>query len=336
MRARPEGVELGAVTDALRDGWDFKVDDADYLPVGAGSYHWQVADTSGTPAFVTVDDLGWKTWLGDTHDESFDGLANAFDAAAALREAGLRFVVAPIRTREGESLRRLDERYAIALFPFIDGGSGDFGPYGNDEDRLGVVALLAELHGATAAAGTNLQTRGFDLPGRRHIETALLERDEPWTGGPLSEPAREAVRASASELAELLALADRLAADAETRRPGWVVTHGEPHPGNVMRTSAGDQLLVDWDTVALGPPERDLWMLVDEGADASELYTQLTGTELDDVALDFFRLTWELKDLAEYLNVFRSPHEENGDTLRQLGALARIPALRDAWPPKKG
>lgn len=336
MRALPDGVEVGAVIDALRDGWGFEVDTVEYAPVGAGSFHWHVTDGSGTRGFVTVDDLGWKTWLGDTHDESFEGLAHAFDAAAALRAAGLHFVVAPIRAGDDESVRRLDERYSIALFPFVDGQPGDFGPYGNDDDRLGVVALLAELHAATAAAGMGVLTVGFELPGRRHLELALAEQDEPWTGGPLSEPARAAVRASAPQLTDLLAFADRLAAEARTRRGDWVVTHGEPHPGNVMRTTEGEQVLVDWDTVALGPPERDLWMLVDEGEDASELYAQLTGTQPDEAALDFFRLTWELKDLAEYLNLFRSPHEENDDTLRQVGALDRIPVLRDAWAPRKG
>ena len=158
----------------------------------------------------------------------------------------------------------------------------------------------------------------------------LLELDEAWTGGPLSEPARDAVRDSASELAELLTLADRLAADAQKRGGGWVVTHGEPHAANVMRT--GDRrLLVDWDTVALAPPERDLWMLVVGGTDAADLYERATGTRLDDAALDFFRLTWDLKDLAEYLNVLRSPHQENDDTVRQLQALTRSAAIRESW-----
>jgi spectinomycin phosphotransferase len=332
MRARPEGVELESVTRALHEGWGFAVDAAEYAAVGGGSYHWLVTGEDGARGFVTGDDLGMKTWLGDTYDASFDGLTHAFDAAAALHDAGLRFVVAPIRTGGGAPLRRLDERYAIALFPFVNGASGDFGPYGSDDDRLGVAALLAELHEATAAAaGSGLQTLGFELPGRRHIEAALVERDRPWTGGPLSEPARAAISKSASALADLLALADRLAADAGSRRSSWVVTHGEPHPGNVMRTNAGDRLLVDWDTVAFGPPERDLWMLVHEGRDAAGLYARLTGTQADDAALDFFRLTWDLKDLAEYLNVFRSPHQENDDTLRQYGSLAGWPAIRDAW-----
>ena len=114
--------------------------------------------------------------------------------------------------------------------------------------------------------------------------------------------------------------ADRLAADAATRAGEWVVTHGEPHAGNVIRTSDGRRVLVDWDTVALAPAERDLWMLFPHASDALELYRQ----RVDQAALDFFRLAWDLKDLAEYLNVLRAPHEENEDTLRQYGALVRL------------
>ena len=140
MRSPPDGLDVSSVIDALRDGWDFEVDVAEYAAVGAGSYHWHVADTTGRRGFVTVDDLGQKAWLGDTHDESFDGLRAAFDTAVALRESGLRFVVAPFPTREGASLLRLDPRYAIALFPSVDGTSGEWGRFGSDADRLGVVA----------------------------------------------------------------------------------------------------------------------------------------------------------------------------------------------------
>jgi hypothetical protein len=84
----------------------------------------------------------------------------------------------------------------------------------------------------------------------------------------------------------------------------------------VIRTAAG-RLHVDWDTVALAPPERDLWMLVAAGTDAA--------------ALDFFRLTWDLKDLAEYVNVLRAPHHENDDTVSQYRALTRCVAIRERW-----
>ena len=327
----PDGLEVRSVIDGLRDGWDFGVDAAEYAAVGGGSYHWVVADEIGLRSFVTVDDLDQKAWLGATRAAAFDGLRRAFDTSVALRDAGLPFVVAPIPTRQGESLRRLDSRYAIALFPFVEGEAGEFGYYESDENgRRAVVAMLAELHEATAAAGSAVRTVGFDLRGRHHLEAALVDLDDAWTGGPLSEPAREAVRDSASVIAELLSLADRLAANAQTSRGGWVVTHGEPHAANVMRTSEG-RFLVDWDTVALAPPERDLWMLVGEGTDAADLYVRATGTQLNDAALDFFRLTWDLKDLAEYLNVLRSPHQENDDTVRQCRALTNCAAIRERW-----
>jgi len=331
MRSLPEDVETSAVIDALGDRWGFDVEAADYAALGAGSYHWEVTDRTGLRRFVTVDDLDQKPWLGDTRDAAFDGLRRAFDTSVALRDGGLHFVVAPIPTRRGESLRRLDSRYAIALFPFVEGEAGQFGYYEDDDDgRRAVVAMLAELHQATAAVGSAVGTTGLDLPGRHHLEAALLELDEAWTGGPLSEPARDAVRDSVSELVELLTLADRLSADAEKRGGGWVVTHGEPHAANVMRTGEG-RVLVDWDTVALAPPERDLWMLVVGGTDAADLYVRATGTQLNEAALDYFRLTWELKDLAEYLNVLRSPHQENDDTVRQYQALVDCAAIRESW-----
>ena len=56
-------------------------------------------------------------------------------------------------------------------------------------------------------------------------------------------------------------------------------------------------------------------MLVAGGTDAADLYVRATGTQLDEAALDFFRLAWDLSDLAEYLNVLRSPHQEDDDTV---------------------
>ena len=331
MKATPDDLEVSSVIDALRDGWDFDADVAKYAAVGAGSYHWEVADETGLRRFVTVDDLDQKAWLGDTRDAAYDGLRCAFDTSVALEAAGVNFVVAPLRTREGESLRRLDSHYAIALFPFVQGETGQFGYFEDDVDgRRAVVAMLAELHQATAAVGSAARTAGLDLPGRHHLEAALLDVDDVWTGGPLSEPARKAVRDSASVLAELLTLADRLAAEAETHGGDWVVTHGEPHAGNVMRTAEG-RVLVDWDTVALAPPERDLWMLVGAGTDEADLYVSATGTQVNEVALDLFRLTWDLKDLAEYLKVLRSAHRENDDTVRQYQALTNCAAIRDEW-----
>ena len=159
----------------------------------------------------------------------------------------------------GETVRRIGQRHTIALFPFVDGHAGRFGRYEDAAERAAVVEMLAELHRATPAVASVAREIGLEVPGRRQIEAGLRELNQTWSGGPFSERARRALAAHASDVAELLALADRLAADVAGRRGEWVVTHGEPHAANVMRTGES-HVLVDWDTVALAPPERDLWI----------------------------------------------------------------------------
>lgn len=323
MRALPEDLETNELARALHEGWRLDVS-LDYAPVGAGSYHWVATRANGIRLFVTVDDLDRKAWLGSRRDLAFDGLRAAFETAVALRHAGLGFVVAPLPAKAGESLVRIGDRHAVAVFPFEAGESGRFG-HSDPEERVAVAALLAELHSRTPVAEVHARSRGVGFPERTHIEAGLRELDRPWVGGPFAEPARHALAAGAARITDLLARTDRLAAGVEARGAGWVVTHGEPHAGNVMRTADGRRALVDWDTVALAPPERDLWMLVDTIDDGpANAYASATGRRLDHDALQFFRLTWDLKDLAEHLNVLRAPHRETEDTTRAYEGLVSI------------
>ena len=326
----PEEFEVSDLVGSLADGWGVDVATADYASVGGGSYHWVVRGVDGTRRFVTVDDLDQKPWLGDSRDSVFVGLRRAFDTAGALHDLGLRFVVAPIRTDRGETVRRVGERHTIALFPFVDGHAGRFGRYEDAATGAAVVGMLADLHRATPAVTSVARQIGLEVPGRRHIEAGLRERNETWSGGPFSERARQELAAHAADVAELLALADRLAADVGDRGSEWVVTHGEPHAANVMMTG-GRHVFVDWDTVGLAPAERDLWMVVDGDGDEACTYTAATGHTVDRVALDFYRLAWDLDDLAAYLSELRSPHRRNEDTENAYLGLTRCVAGRDRW-----
>jgi spectinomycin phosphotransferase len=259
----------------------------------------------------------------------FEGLSRAYQTAVALRDSGLGFVVGPISTDSGEVLRRVGQRYTIALFPFVDGQAGRFGVY-DTAGRNAVVKMLAELHQASPAVASVAGSAGLDLPGRRQIEAGLQELDQTWLGGPFSEPARQVLAGRCSDVAELLALADRLAAEVSGRGSSWVVTHGEPHAANVMRTGES-RVLVDWDTVGLAPPERDLWLVLGDDHEEATIYADATGHEVDQAALDFYRLTWDLKDLATYLDVLRAPHRDNQDTAQALQGVKNCVASRDQW-----
>jgi spectinomycin phosphotransferase len=333
----PEEFDVDAMVGRLADQWGIAVESAEYLPVGAGSYHWSIADTEDKRSFVTVDDLDRKPWLGATSDAVFHGLGRAFDTAGALRSSGLRFVIAPIATLTGDTLHRVAPRYSLALFPFVpsvESPTGNevaspFPHYETPDERAAIVSMLAELHRATPAVGSVPRTLDLEVPGRRELDAALEELGSTWDGGPYSEPARRKLERHAADVGELLALADRLAVDVARGHARWVITHGEPHARNVLRTDEG-RALVDWDTVALGPPERDLWMLMDGAAEVA-LYEAATGYELDPRAADFFRLLWDLADLASYLEVIRLPHVENGDTTRAYRRVTECVRGREQW-----
>jgi spectinomycin phosphotransferase len=168
-----------------------------------------------------------------------------------------------------------------------------------------------------------LAHRGLEVPGRRALDDALATADEPWDAGPLSEPARRALREHLDVvrawLAELTGVAER---SAPTPRQ-VVVTHGEPHPGNVILTATGPRL-IDWDTVALAPPERDLWMIADADRGAAAHYTRLTGTVLDEELLRAYGLLWAVMDVAAFTDQLHQPHRGGVDDQRALRGLRAI------------
>ena len=145
----------------LADGWGFDVARADYAPLGAGSYHWVVRDRAGSRGFVTVDDLDHKAWLGDEREVVFDGLRLAFGTALALGDGGLDFVVAPIAARDGETVRRVAPRYAMALFPFVDGVER-MGPPRAARGARHPRRLLARLHARRLPLRPPPRTVGLD------------------------------------------------------------------------------------------------------------------------------------------------------------------------------
>jgi spectinomycin phosphotransferase len=318
VRDRPAGITERELDHALADGWGIRAASLQYAAVGGGSYHWVVRDDQGERWFVTVDDLDDKGWLGQTRPVVFEGLRAAMDAAVTLRrDAALGFVVAPVPALDGQTLRPLGARHAVAVFPFLRGAAGRFGEILCAPDRDELVAMLAALHQVDPenpenAAALRLSRREIGLPWRGDLETALRELGQPWSGGPFAEPARALLAGAAGQVRQRLETLDQwaseVAAGGET-----VITHGEPHPGNVIRVGR-QKMLVDWDTVGLARPERDLWMLASESGDELRRYTELTGRPVDTTALELYRLRWALDDLSAFVRELRVTHRRTAGT----------------------
>jgi spectinomycin phosphotransferase len=310
---------------ALADGWGLSAETLRYAPVGGGSYHWVVTGHPGEQWFVTVDDLDDKGWLGPTRPAVFAGLRAAMDAAVRLRrEAGLGFVAAPVPARDGQAVRPLGDAHAVAVFPFLHGSPGEWDKPLPAPDLDELIAMLAVLHAVDPAA-VRLPRRAMELSWPDDLEVALRELDRPWPGGPFAEPARELLARAAGPVRRGLDALDRQAL-ATAPAANLVITHGEPHPGNIIRVAAdgttapasGAIMLIDWDTVALAPPERDLWMVATETGDELRRYTELTGRPVEAAAIELYRLRWALDDLSCFVRDLRAPHR-------------RTPGIEHAW-----
>jgi spectinomycin phosphotransferase len=303
VEERPEGLADADVAAVLARHWDLTAADLRYLPVGFGGYHWAATDPSGSRWFVTATDL--------RRFDSFAHLEQVMDTAVRLARAGLEFIVAPVPAASGLAAFPAGERYAITVSPFVDGAPGRWGDPLTAADRLAITGMLARLHAAREYAG-NAPVQAPDLRGRGVIDASLRERADPWQCGPYGEPARQLVTEHAASLAAALDAFDKLAAELKASAGELVITHGEPHSGNLIRSDRG-LLLIDWDTSGVALPERDLWWIVsDSGAEAAH-YARLTGRAVNETALSLYRLRWDLDDVAEFLGWFRGPHERSAD-----------------------
>src|SRR5207342_2639654 len=131
---------------------------------------------------------------------------------------------------------------------------------------------------------------------------ALVDARVP-DAGPYSRPTAALLVEHEQTVRDALARYDALVATA-IEQPMRVLTHGEPHAGNTMRTPDGWKL-IDFDTMLVASPERDLW-------DLEQLwrgYEDATNMRLQPSLLKLYRLRWYLGDAAVYATRFRAPHD---------------------------
>ena len=333
MKTRPDDLEDATIVECLHSAHRLDVESVTYRAVGFGSHHWLANGRDDTLWFVTVDDLHAKRReAADTTDAAFKRLAAAFATAHVLQtDAKLEFVVGPIGAADGTVLQRLTDRYSLVVHPFLAGtAAGEAGKYDAADGPRSILALLVDLHGATAVAAHHAPTDDFVVPAAR-VSFTLADLDGPWRTGPYAEPARELLVAQADGVRRLVDHYDDLVEAVAPKVARRVITHGEPHAGNVMLTASGPRL-VDWDTALFAQPERDLWELAAEDDSVVAAYVAATGVEIDDQALDLYRLWYDLAEIGGYLSLFRESHAETADTAESWLNLVEFLQPSERWP----
>ena len=311
MLTEPADLDRAELSAVVARHWGLDELRPEYVPVGFGSHHWRAGEW-----FITVDDLAAGHQADPDPDSSFRALDRAYQTAAALRHgAGLDFVVAPVPDSDGAVIRRLSDRYAVTVFPFVAGESSEWGPYETDDERRTMGGVLGRLHAATERLPAGLpRVEDLAVPARAALEHALSDLQQRWTTGPFAEPTRRLLAESAAGVKHLLRDYDLLAGKARAGSGAWVITHGEPHRANVIRGPRGRRHLVDWDTALVAPRERDLYMVLSDDLTGWHEYAAVLPAELDEPTLRLYRRWWELADITTFVHLFRHPHAHSEHT----------------------
>jgi len=297
--APPVGFDEGALRDVLRSSWSIS-SPLTYAAVGFGSHHWLTDDW-----FVTVD-------IAADHDL----LRAALVTATALRhDAGLSFVHAPVPAADGRLVVPLGSSWVVHVYERLS--IVDDTAFRRSHTDPEVLALVREVHAATPIVEAHAWREDWVLWDREDLEEALDDLDSVWWTGPYAERARALLASRAEDLRHLLSVYDTLCAAVPP--DGWVVTHGEPHPGNVFRTTTG-WAMVDWDTVLIAPAERDLWSL------------DVPGVERDPDLARLYRLRWDLDEIAVYTAELYGDHIEDANAAKSWEGFVGYLDLRTRWP----
>ena len=324
MLTPPDGLPDAALVAALGRWWGMTVASAEHRPVGWGSHHRAVTDAAGSRWFVTADELEHKRMSEqEPLGSAFGRLRASLAAAMDLRASGAAFVVAPVRTGDGEPLVRVNNGFGLAVYPFVDGQSFDWGEFSSPQHRLGVLGLVAAVHAAPPAASRHALADDFAVPHRDALEAAFDPASDVADAGPYALRTSLEVRRNAAPIRRLLGRYDGLVSRARSRPGRAVLTHGEPHPGNTMLT-AGGWVLIDWDTALVAPPERDLWSLDPGDGSILDAYARATGVTPRPALLDLYRLRWDTADIAIDAGRFRRPHAGTPEDDKAWGLLASL------------
>ena len=325
MRTRPTDLDDHELTAALRQEWDADIgaDALEYVAIGGGTHHWRAGRF-----WLGVDDLDEKPFLGASRSEVFANLRSRLEVARTVRDSGLDFVVAPLDSRTCDVLVSVSARYALAVYRFLPGTTYRFAEPLPVSEREELLDLLVRLHQATPLPAHLAREVPIGLARRQDFEDALRHVHEPWCSGPFAESARGILAQRLAQVQELFDAFDALVREVTAVGATLVLTHGEPHPANLMALD-GSLKLLDWDTVGLALPERDLWWLAKDRATDMRTYQHHTKRRVDARAIALYRVRWQLDDLIWCITALRAPHTDTVDTrlaLASLSKCAEVPA----------
>ena len=265
-----------------------------FFPEGEDSYGYISVSETGEKYFVKASTSVPNTCL---------------QVASLLRHrCNISGVVAPLETRDG-ALSIPWQDFRVSLFPFIEGKSRwDLWKVGKDftDTELSQTGvLLATIHQCPdTIVSNNLTVAKYDLPLRHELHRVLeASAKEIPPQNQYQKQLLEALAQHQSAVLEALDRYDSLGRSASALQTLFVVTHGDPTPGNLIFDTENRLHLIDWDGVCLGPPEKDLVSFTGERFEVvleRYLTERQCNISLHANIFGFYIYEWTLNEIRDY------------------------------------
>lgn len=313
MLEKPDLDEERLITH-LRTAFGVPVVTVDFLPLGADANTavYRAATRDGTAYFV-------KLRAGD-----FDEMSVTLPAY--LHKQGIAELIAPRAARHGAHFSRHDGR-AVIVYPFVTGDDGyavalsdaQWAAFGRAVRRLHALAIPPLMH-------SRLPQIAYTSRWREAVRRVLRRAATSSFADPLAAELAAFLCAHHDMTQELVNRAERYIEAMLARRRDLVICHTDLHAGNLLISGSGDFYIVDWDDLKLAPKERDLMFIGGAqgfaGCSAAEefdrFYRGYGDTELDPIALAYFRYERILEDIALYCDDIWSGNVDSADRRQAL------------------
>lgn len=279
--------------ESLSAAYGLPLQSITFFPEGEDSYGYVIASEAGEKFFAKASTAVPNSRL---------------QVASLLRhQCNISGIVAPLETQSGD-LSVPWQDFQVALFPFIEGKSRwDLWKVGKDftDAELSQTAvLLATIHGCTdAVASKNLTVATYDLPLRQELHRVLKAPREISPQNRYQKQLLDAIADYRSNILQTLERYDSLGRSATALQTPFVITHGDPTPGNLILDTENRLHLIDWDGVCLGPPEKDLVSFTGERFEVvleSYLAERQSGAALHADIFGFYIYEWTLNEIRDY------------------------------------
>ena len=264
-----------------------------FFPEGEDSYGYIVASETGEKYFAKASTAVPNSRL---------------QVASLLRNrCNISGVVAPLETQEGK-LSVPWQDFRVALFPFIEGKSRwdlwkvekDF----TDAELSRTGALLATIHECTdTIAYDNLTVATYNLPSRHELHTVLEAPEQIPPRNRYQQQLLKAITQYRLEVLQTVERYDSLGQSATALQTPFVITHGDPTPGNLILDIENRLHIIDWDGVCLGPPEKDLVSFTGERFEVvldSYLTERQDSVTLHADIFGFYIYEWTINEIRDY------------------------------------